>query len=131
MPVLQTPGRRIGLVQRVADLKDETDVLEQPPPPATMYTRLELLDLAEVIGRHDLWVFSDEVYHEITFGREHVSFASVNEEMAQRTITFDSASKTIALGGERIGALTSGNKAFIAEVIKNKTHATFSTGLAG
>jgi len=99
-------------------------------PAATMYTRLELCDLAEVIGRHDLWVFADEVYHEITFGRQHVSLASL-DSIAERVITFDSASKTIALGGERIGALASTNKPFLAELIKNKTNATFSTGLAG
>jgi len=99
-------------------------------PAATMYSRLELTELAEVIGRHDLWVFADEVYHEITFGHQHVSLASL-DSIAERVITFDSTSKTIALGGERIGALASVNKAFLAELIKNKTNATFSTGLAG
>jgi aspartate/methionine/tyrosine aminotransferase len=98
-------------------------------PAATMYARLELQALAEVIGRYDLWVFSDEVYHDITFGQEHVSFASI-PGMAERTLVFDSASKTDALGGERVGAVA-GGKRIIAEIAKNKTHGTFSSSLAG
>ncbi|GAA2233048.1 aminotransferase class I/II-fold pyridoxal phosphate-dependent enzyme [Herbiconiux moechotypicola] len=61
-----------------------------------------LLDFAE---RHDLWLISDEVYERFTYGREHVSLASLGGSAPDRVLTVFSASKTYALTGARVGWL--------------------------
>ena len=59
-----------------------------------------LLDFAQ---RHDLWVLSDEVYEHFTFGRTHVSIASLDDD--GRVFSVFSLSKTYAMTGIRVGYL--------------------------
>lgn len=59
----------------------------------------ELVAFAE---RHDLWIISDEVYEAFTYGRPHVSPASIDPA---RVLTVQSFSKTYALTGGRVGYL--------------------------
>jgi aspartate aminotransferase len=100
-------------------------------PSAAVYTRLELEALGEVLADTNIWLFADEVYHEIVYdGAVHVSPASLSEGIRSRTATFDSASKTDALAGERVGWMT-GPARLIADVINRKVQGTFSTSLSG
>lgn len=72
--------------------------------------------LAEIAKKHDLLVFSDEVYKHIIFdGEKHVSIASL-PGMKERTVIFDSFSKTFAMTGMRVGYV-----AGPAEIIGNVT----------
>jgi cysteine-S-conjugate beta-lyase len=62
----------------------------------------ELARLGELVDRHGLLVVSDEVHADLVLnGRLHVPFASLSEELAGRTITLYSASKSYNLGGMR------------------------------
>ncbi|MER3423281.1 MAG: aminotransferase, partial [Nitrospiraceae bacterium] len=59
--------------------------------------------IAELARRHDLFVFTDEIYEYFLFdGREHVSLASL-PGMAERTVTISGYSKTFSITGWRIG----------------------------
>ncbi len=60
--------------------------------------RAQLASVARFAIEHDLWVFSDEVYADLVFSGTHVSIASL-PEMAERTITLQSFSKSHALAG--------------------------------
>lgn len=72
-------------------------------PSGKVFTRSELEGIAEVAGRHDLFVFTDEIYEYFLFdGRTHVSLASL-PGMAERTITIGGYSKTFSITGWRIG----------------------------
>jgi aminotransferase len=72
-------------------------------PNGKVFTRSELAAVADICRRHDLAAITDEVYEFITFdGAEHVSLASL-PEMADRTITISSFSKTMAVTGWRVG----------------------------
>lgn len=72
-------------------------------PSGKVFTRAELETLAEFATRHDLFVFTDEIYeHFIYEGRAHISPASI-EGLAERTITISGFSKTLSITGWRIG----------------------------
>ena len=72
-------------------------------PSGKVFTREELLALGTVAERHDLLLFSDEIYEYFVFdGRRHVSPASI-PELAGRTITISGPSKTFSVTGWRIG----------------------------
>ncbi len=71
------------------------------PTGATM-DRESLEALAEVIKKHDLAVISDEIYAELTYGKKHVSIASV-EGMRERTVVCSGFSKSYAMTGWRLG----------------------------
>ncbi|MBL9175770.1 MAG: aminotransferase class I/II-fold pyridoxal phosphate-dependent enzyme [Verrucomicrobiales bacterium] len=71
------------------------------PTGGTM-TRVQLEEIAAVVRRHDLLVLTDEIYSELTFEGDHVSFASL-PGMAERTIFLHGFSKAYAMTGFRIG----------------------------
>jgi aminotransferase len=74
-------------------------------PSGKVWTRAELAALAEVLDGSDALVMTDEVYEYMCFdGREHVSPASL-PELADRTLTMNSFSKTFSATGWRVGFL--------------------------
>lgn len=62
----------------------------------------ELEAVADLARRHDLWVISDEVYSELVFEGSHTSIAGL-DDMAERTVTVSSLSKSHAMTGWRMG----------------------------
>ena len=75
--------------------------------------------IADVVERHDMLIISDEVYLELIYGREPVSFASL-PGMRDRTLLVSGFSKAFAMTGFRLGYV-----AAHAELIEamNKIHA--------
>jgi aminotransferase len=72
-------------------------------PTGAVMSRERLLDLADVVARHDLLVISDEIYDRLVYaGHRHVCFASL-PGMRQRSITLGGFSKDYAMTGWRIG----------------------------
>lgn len=72
-------------------------------PTGTVMTNEELDTLATFVLERDLYLLSDEIYEAITFVRPHVSPASLNSDIRQRTISLFSMSKTYAMTGWRLG----------------------------
>ena len=64
--------------------------------------REELEELAQVVRERELLVISDEIYSELTYGGEHVSFASL-PGMWPYTLTINGFSKSFAMTGWRVG----------------------------
>jgi len=74
-------------------------------PTGKVLTRSDLEGLAAIVERHDLLVFTDEVYEHFVYdGRRHVSPASL-PALRDRTVTINALSKTFAITGWRIGWL--------------------------
>ncbi|MBC8178504.1 MAG: pyridoxal phosphate-dependent aminotransferase [Deltaproteobacteria bacterium] len=71
-------------------------------PTGGVLTRETLEKIAEIAIKHDLWVYSDEVYSRMVHEGEFMSIASV-PGMLERTIICDGASKTYAMTGWRLG----------------------------
>jgi aminotransferase len=71
-------------------------------PTGAVMPREQLLDVARIAEKHDLLVFSDEIYDRLVYGVEHVCFASL-PGMWERTILLGGFSKDYAMTGWRIG----------------------------
>ena len=93
----------VEAIARAITPRSKVLVLNFPTNPTggTM-TRTELLQIAELVIRHNLVVITDEVYAELTFEGEHVSIASL-PGMAERTVFLHGFSKAYAMTGFRIG----------------------------
>lgn len=71
-------------------------------PTGRVFTADELTALAEIACRHDMVVVSDELHAELTHeGHTHIPFASLGDEVARRTVTITSATKSFNIGGMR------------------------------
>lgn len=73
-------------------------------PTGAVLDRRELAALVPVIKKHGLFVISDEIYAELTYGSRHVSIAAL-DGMKERTVTLNGFSKAFAMTGWRIGWL--------------------------
>ncbi len=71
-------------------------------PTGAVMTRAQLQKLVPVIEKYDLFVISDEIYAELTYGGGHVSIASL-DGMGERTAVLGGFSKAFAMTGWRIG----------------------------
>ncbi len=65
----------------------------------------EMQGIADLAEKHDLLVFSDEIYAELSYDANHVSFASL-PGMKERTILISGFSKAFAMTGWRLGYVT-------------------------
>lgn len=73
-------------------------------PTGKVYSKEELLAIGEFACRHDLAIITDEIYEYITYpGFEHISMASLSDELRQRTLTISGFSKTFNMTGWRLG----------------------------
>jgi len=83
--------------------KSKVLILSYPNNPTGAIMEKEDLEaIAEVVKKHDLFVISDEIYSELTYGQNHVSIASL-EGMAERTVVINGFSKAYAMTGWRLG----------------------------
>jgi aminotransferase len=72
-------------------------------PSGKVFTRAELQRLADFASRHDLFVFTDEIYEYFLYDdREHVTPATI-PGLADRTISISGFSKTFSITGWRVG----------------------------
>lgn len=92
-------------------------------PTGTVYTKNDLMEIAKLAVKHDFYVISDEIYEELIYEGEHVSIASLGEEIKNLTIVVNGMSKAYAMTGWRIGYTASSKE--IAQIMKNiQSHAT-------
>ena len=72
-------------------------------PTGKVFNRTVLEFISELASRHDLFVFTDEIYEYFVYdGRQHISPGSL-PGMSDRTITISGFSKTLSVTGWRIG----------------------------
>ena len=87
-------------------------------PTGYLYSREELEELAKLIKKHDLFLFSDEVYREFCYdGQTHFSVMNL-KGLEDNVILMDSVSKRYSMCGVRIGAIISRNKEVMATAMK-------------
>lgn len=86
-------------------ITDKTKILVMPfpnNPTGAIMTKEDLEEIVDVIIEKDLFVISDEIYSELTYGSNHVSIASF-PGMKERTIVINGFSKSYAMTGWRLG----------------------------
>ncbi len=103
-----------------AAITPKTKILVMPfpnNPTGAIMEREDLEKLVPIIEKHDLFVVSDEIYGELTYGgKKHVSIAAL-PGMQERTILINGFSKAYAMTGWRLG-YACGPKEVIRQMIK-------------
>ena len=87
-------------------------------PTGYLYTRQEMNRIRDLVLKHDLFLFSDEVYREFIYtGSPYISACHL-EGIEQNVVLIDSVSKRYSECGIRIGALITKNKRVRDAVMK-------------
>jgi aspartate aminotransferase len=87
-------------------------------PTGYLYSRAELEKLREIILRHNLYLFADEVYREFCYDGASFFSAMQLEGLEQHVILIDSVSKRYSMCGARIGAMVTRNKEVLQTALK-------------
>ena len=87
-------------------------------PTGSLYTKETIIKLGELVKKHDLFLYSDEVYREFCYTDEPHFSAMHLEGLEQNVILLDSVSKRYSLCGVRIGCIVSKNKEVMTGVLK-------------
>ncbi len=87
-------------------------------PTGYLYTEAELQKLSEIVKKHDLYLFSDEVYREFCYDGAK-QFSAMNlKGIEQNVIMIDSVSKRYSMCGVRLGAMVTRNKEVFTAAMK-------------
>jgi len=87
-------------------------------PTGYLYTRSEMNQIRDLVRKHDLYLFSDEVYREFCYtGAPYISAFHL-DGIEENVVLVDSVSKRYSECGIRIGALVTKNKAVRQNVMK-------------
>ena len=93
-------------------------VINPNNPTGAVYTKEELVRIAAVAKKHNLWLIADETYRDLVFkGTRSVSLYEI-DGIQDRVILTDSVSKRLNLCGARVGCLASTNAEIIANALK-------------
>lgn len=90
-------------LERVVSSRTRGIMINSPANPSgKVFTRQELEWVAAFAQKHDLFIFTDEIYEYFVYEGEHISMATL-PGMRERTITISGYSKTFSITGWRIG----------------------------
>lgn len=99
---------RLTKEELLEKITDKTKMLVLPfpnNPTGAIMSRKDLEDIAEVCIEKDIFVLSDEIYSELTYGNKHVSIVQI-PGMKERTVLINGFSKAFAMTGWRLGYAT-------------------------
>ena len=82
-------------------------------PTGYVYSKEELIQLKELVLKHDIYLISDEVYAEYLYTEEEFTSVLSFPELENNAIVIDSESKRFSLCGARSGAVISRNEDFM------------------
>jgi aspartate aminotransferase len=87
-------------------------------PTGYLYSEEEIRQLGEIVKKHDLYLYSDEVYREFCYdGKKHFS-AMYLGGLEEHVIMMDSVSKRYSMCGARVGALVTKNREVLNTALK-------------
>lgn len=110
---------RLTKEELLESITDKTKMLVLPfpnNPTGAIMEKKDLEDIAKICVEKDIYVLSDEIYSELTYGTDHVSIASF-PGMQERTIVINGFSKGFAMTGWRMG-YAAGPKVIMEQMLK-------------
>ena len=88
-------------------------------PTGYLYSKDEIMQLAALVKKHDLFLIADEVYREFVYDENDKHYSIMNiEGIEEHAIMIDSVSKRYSMCGARIGCIVSKNKEVMATAMK-------------
>ncbi|MDO4554473.1 MAG: pyridoxal phosphate-dependent aminotransferase [Lachnospiraceae bacterium] len=120
VPVYEEDGFVFNIENLRKAVTDKTKmiVINTPCNPTGGVIRTNVLkQIANLATEKDLWVLSDEVYKHFNYTGEYIPTIASIQEMKERTIIINSASKAYAMTGWRVGYVL-GPADLVASVIK-------------
>lgn len=99
-------------------------------PTGYLYTKNEMRQIRDIVKKHNLYLFSDEVYREFIYTKAPYISACHLEGIEENVVLIDSVSKRYSECGIRIGALITKNKA-VREAVMKFCQARLSPPLIG
>ncbi len=73
-------------------------------PTGSIYSKKELEKIAAVCVKQNIMIISDEIYEKLIYdGKEHVSIATISDEVREHTVVINGVSKAYAMTGWRLG----------------------------
>ena len=105
--------------------KTKAIILNSPNnPTGTVYSKDELIKIADFAKINNLIIISDEIYEKLLYGNSsHISIASLSEDAYNRTIVINGVSKAYAMTGWRIG-YAAASKEIVALMSNIQSHTT-------
>jgi aminotransferase len=92
-------------------------------PTGKVFTKEELTLFGEMACRHNLIIWSDEIWSDIIFAQHtFTSIASINEKIRNQTITITGFSKSYGLAGLRIGSVMASNAGHFKRLMDASLH---------
>ena len=115
-------------LEKLVDKRTRIFVLCNPQnPTGRVFSRDELLALGQFAIEHDLIIISDEIHSDLVYpGLQHIPLASLGPEIAARTVTLNSATKSFNIPGLRCAFI-----AFGSEDLRNRFHKRIPLHLTG
>jgi len=99
-------------------------ILNSPSNPTGMvYGESELKELSRIITKAGIYCISDEIYEKVIYDQQHISFASLGDEIKKKTIVVNGVSKAYSMTGWRIG-YAAGPKEIIQAMSNLQDHST-------
>ena len=111
-------------LERAITDKTKLFLLNSPSnPTGIIYTRDELQALGDICLTHGIGIVSDEIYEQLIYEGEHVSIASLSDDLYANTFVINGVSKTYSMTGWRIG-YAAGNRDVIKAMTGIASHST-------
>lgn len=131
IPVYVDTEEKDNFKFKIADLdkaltdKTKAIMLNSPSnPTGTIYSREELTEIADWAVKNNIFVISDEIYEKLVYDdKDHVSIASINDDIKDLTIVVNGVSKAYAMTGWRIG-YAAAHKDIIKVMSNIQSHST-------
>jgi aspartate aminotransferase len=110
---------KVEEIEKLITPKTKVIVICNPGnPTGYLYSKEELEKLRDVVKKHDLFLFADEVYREFCYdGAQPFSVMNLSG-IDQNVVLIDSVSKRYSMCGARVGALISRNKEVMSTALK-------------
>lgn len=86
-------------------------------PTGNLYSKEELLAIAEIVKKYDLFLIVDEVYREFTYSDEFCSVLKL-DDISDQVLVIDSISKVFSACGSRIGYIVTRNDQVKSNILK-------------
>lgn len=98
-------------LKKVVGEKTKALIITNPSNPSgAVYTKEELLNVANYCLENKILIISDEIYERITYGPAFTSVASLSEEIKENTVIINGLAKSAAMTGWRVGYTASNNQ---------------------